>query len=100
MTKRNTYKIPCEGCLILPICKERLKQIDQDPHSQYKGSAGWVILKELCKIVKDYLKTIQYYGEWNKNLGQFEDDLKRVYGEVYRPSIKYYHYKKYNYPAI
>lgn len=92
--------IPCETCLVFPICKERLKQIDEDVFNQYKGHAGWVILKNICSIVKEYLLTIQYYGEWNKNLGEFEGQLLRVFGDAYKPSLKYHHYKTYGFPAI
>jgi hypothetical protein len=92
--------IPCETCLVFPLCKERLRQIDKDPHSEYKGAAGWVILKGICRMVKDHLHEIQYYGVWNKNLGEFEGHLLRVFGDAYKPSIKYHHYKVYKLRAI
>jgi hypothetical protein len=86
-------KIPCEGCLILPICKELLREADQDLQNKWKGHAGWVILKETCSIIKDYLKEIGYFGEWNINLGEFEETLIQIYGKAYQPSIKYGYYK-------
>ncbi|MFW9872218.1 MAG: hypothetical protein ACFFG0_03875 [Candidatus Thorarchaeota archaeon] len=82
-------KMPCDGCLILPICKERLRKTIEDRSHRFYGFAGWVILRESCTLVKDHLKKIGYHGTWNKKLGQLEDNLKRIYGETYTPSGSY-----------
>ena len=86
-------KPPCDGCLILPVCKERLRDIDNDLDHKLSGYAGWKILAAICKLVENHLKKIQYHGVCNDNLGYLEQELLRIYGDVYNPSISYSYYK-------
>ncbi|MFW9871623.1 MAG: hypothetical protein ACFFG0_00865 [Candidatus Thorarchaeota archaeon] len=70
-------KIPCEDCLILPICKSTLEELEY--------INAWGFLYDKCKLVKNYYK--KFYTLNSKSyLYTFLKKLRSVYGEKYFPN--------------
>lgn len=48
MSKEDTFKVPCEGCLILPICKY---QYPKNAHISFLNS-----FTKRCSVLRSYLE--------------------------------------------
>ncbi|MFW9872229.1 MAG: hypothetical protein ACFFG0_03930 [Candidatus Thorarchaeota archaeon] len=76
--------IPCKTCLVMIMCKERLKL-----HMGYY--AGWAILRDSCDVMRKFIidQSKIYQNKEVDEIHMIEDQLISLYGKVYMPSCTY-----------